>query len=99
MVGVSILKVGDILVIHSGEVEITALERTENGTVLINGGLDENNFDLAAHETGVFYKGGYSNAKTGIRSERLQSGYPQISCITTHPIWTVEKSCIIPVIS
>lgn len=63
MVDISTLKVGDILVTHAGEVKITALERTENGTILINGGLDENGFDLITDETGVFYECGYSDAK------------------------------------
>jgi hypothetical protein len=63
MVDISMLKVGDILVTHAGEVEITALAHRENGTILINGGLDENGFDLVTDETGVFYECGYSDAK------------------------------------
>ena len=63
MVDISMLKVGDILVTHAGEVEITALDRKENGTILINGGLDENGFDLITDETGVYYECGYSDAK------------------------------------
>ena len=63
MVDISRLKVGDILVTHAGEVEITALDRNENGTILINGGLDENGFDLITDETGVYYECGYSDAK------------------------------------
>ena len=63
MVDISMLNIGDILVTHAGEVEITALERRENGTILINGGLDENGFDLITDETGIFYECGYSDAK------------------------------------
>ena len=63
MVDVFMLKVGDILVTHAGEVEITALKRTESGAVLINGGLDENGFDLITDETGIFYERGYNDAK------------------------------------
>lgn len=63
MVDISLLKVGDILVTHAGDVEITDLARTENGTLLINGGLDENGFDLVTDETGVFFERGYSDAK------------------------------------
>ena len=63
MVDISLLKVGDILVTHAGDVEITALDRTEDGTVLINGGLEENGFDLVTDETGVFFERGYSDAK------------------------------------
>ena len=64
MVDISMLNVGDILATHGGDVEITALERKDNGTVLINGGLDENGFDLITDETGVFYECGYSDTKS-----------------------------------
>ena len=63
LVDISMLKVGDVLVTHSGDVEITALAREEDGTVLINGGLDENGFDLVTDDTGVFYERGYSDTK------------------------------------
>ena len=63
MVDISMLKVGDILVTHTGEVEISALERKENGTILINGGLYEDGFDLITDETGVFYECSYNDAK------------------------------------
>ena len=63
MVDISMLKVGDILVTHSGDVEITALVREDSGAVLINGGLDENGFDLITDETGIFYERGYNDAK------------------------------------
>ena len=63
MVDISMLKVGDILVTHTGEVEVAALDRKENGTILINGGLDEKGFDLITDETGVYYECGYSDAK------------------------------------
>ena len=63
MVDITMLKVGDILVTYTGEVEITSLDTKENGTILINGGLDENGFDLITDETGVFYEGGYNDAK------------------------------------
>ena len=63
MVDISMLKVGDILVTHAGEVEITTLTREENGTILINGGLYEDGFDLVTDETGIFYERGYNDAK------------------------------------
>lgn len=63
MVDISMLKVGDILVTHTGEVEVATLDHKENGTILINGGLDENGFDLITDETGVYYECGYSDAK------------------------------------
>ena len=63
MVDISMLKVGDILVTHAGEVEITTLTREENGTILINGGLYEDGFDLVTDETGIFHERGYNDAK------------------------------------
>ena len=63
LVDISTLKVGDILVTHAGEVEITSLERTENGMILINGGLYEDGFNLITDETGIFYESGYNDAK------------------------------------
>ena len=63
MVDISLLNVGDILVTHAGEVEIAALERKENGTILINGGLDENGFNLITDENGIFYECGYNDTK------------------------------------
>jgi hypothetical protein len=59
----AMLKVGDILVSHAGEVEITAMERDEKGTILINGGLSAGGFDLTTNETGFFYECGYNDAK------------------------------------
>ena len=63
MVDISMLKAGDVLVTSAGEVEIVSIERKENGTVLINGGLDENGFDLVTDESGIFYESGYNDAK------------------------------------
>lgn len=63
MVDISMLKVGDILVTHDGEIEITTLSHLENGTILINGGLDEDGIDLITDETGIYYEIGYSAAK------------------------------------
>ena len=63
MVAVSALKVGDVLVTHSGEVEITSLDRKEDGAILINGGLEEDGLDLVTDETGIYYEWGYNDAK------------------------------------
>lgn len=64
MVDISALKVGDVLATHEGEVEIAALAREENGTVLINGGLDEEGFDLVTDETGIYFVRGYNDGKS-----------------------------------
>ena len=63
MVDVSMLKVGDILVTHAGEVEIVSLDRNEFDAVFINGGLDEGGFDLITNEDGIYYESGYNDVK------------------------------------
>lgn len=64
MVDISALKVGDVLATHEGEVEIAALAREENGTILINGGLDKEGFDLVTDETGIYFVRGYNDGKS-----------------------------------
>ena len=63
MVDISKLKVGDIIVTHSGEVEVSSLERSESGLLYINGGLEEGGFDLFTDESGIFYEIGFNDAK------------------------------------
>ena len=63
MVDISILKVGDIIVSHAGEVEIASIERKDNGLIYINGGLDADGFELATGDNGIFYEQGYNDAK------------------------------------
>lgn len=63
MVDIAGLKVGDTIVRHSGDVEVTSLERDETGMVLINGGLDKGGFDLVTDDSGTFYEMGFSDHK------------------------------------
>lgn len=63
LVDISTLTVGDTLVRYSGEVEVTSMEKTEAGTILINGGEEAGGFDLATDETGIFYELGFNDAK------------------------------------
>ena len=63
MVDISNLKVGDILVKHSGKVQVTSIEQNDAGTVYINGGLDNGGFDLVTDDCGVFYEMGYNDHK------------------------------------
>ena len=63
MVDISNLKVGDILVAHAGEIEITAMERSESGIIRINGGLEEGGLDLVTDDSGIFFETGFNDAK------------------------------------
>ena len=64
MVDISILKVGDTLVTHAGEVEVLALERDAHGTLHINGGLDADGMDLVTDDSGVFFEAGFNDHKS-----------------------------------
>ena len=63
MVDISVLKEGGTIVTHAGEVEVTAMERSDSGIIYINGGLEEGGFDLVTDESGVFYEVGFNDAK------------------------------------
>ena len=63
LVDISALKVGDTLITHSGDVEVTALEQNSNGMIHINGGLDNGGFDLVTDDSGVYYETGYNDHK------------------------------------
>ena len=63
-VEISALSVGDMIVTHAGEVEVTSVERNEAGYVCINGGLDAGGFELAPEGGGIFSEIGYSDMKS-----------------------------------
>ena len=63
MVDISALKVGDTLVTHNGEVEVASVDQNENGTIYINGGLEEGGFDLVTDDSGVYFETGFNDAK------------------------------------
>ena len=58
------LKAGDILVSHWGELELLSVERRDDGSVAINGGLDAGGLELVTEDDGVFYERGFSDAKS-----------------------------------
>ena len=62
MVDIAQLKVGDIIVTHAGEVEVTTLEENSIG-IIVNGGLEEGGFDLVTDECGTFFETGFDDAK------------------------------------
>ena len=63
MVDISELKEGDTLVTQAGEIEITAMERSESGIIRINGGLEEGGLDLVTDDSGIFFETGFNDAK------------------------------------
>ena len=63
MVDIATLKVGDTLVRHSDEVEVISLERNESGRICINGGLENNGFELTTDDSGIFYEIGFNDVK------------------------------------
>ena len=63
MVEIARLKAGDILVRHSGEVQVISKEQDETGTVFINGGLGNGGFDLVTDDCGIFYESGADGIK------------------------------------
>ena len=63
MVDIAHLKVGDIVVRHSGEVKVLSKEQNEAGTIYINGGFENGGFDLVTDDCGIFYESGLNDAK------------------------------------
>ena len=45
---------------------VNSVERNAQGTVLVNGGLDEGGFDLATDDNGIYFVHGYSDMKSWI---------------------------------
>ena len=63
MVDMSLLEVGDIIVIRNQEVQVTSLERNDLGLVSINGGKENGGYDLFTNENGVYYETLFNDAK------------------------------------
>ena len=63
MVDIATLKVGDILVRHTGEIEVISIEENAFGRISINGGLENDGFDLATDDSGIFYEIGFNDVK------------------------------------
>ena len=64
MVDIAALKVGDTIVISGEKIAVNFVERKDNGSVLINGGLEEGGFDLATDDSGIYVVHGYSDMKS-----------------------------------
>lgn len=64
MVDISMLAVGDTIILRGEEVVITELSTTDYGAVQINGGLDMGGYDLVTNDHTVYFETGYSDVKT-----------------------------------
>ncbi len=84
LVDITGLKIGDTLVKHSGEVQVTSKEQSESGTVYINGGLDNGGFDLVTDDCGTFHEMGYNDHKNwypvGEATIRVSVDFEGIDC-------------------
>jgi len=63
MVDIANLKEGDTIVIRGDEVTVESLDTMDSGMVFINGGFENNGYDLWHNDTGVYYEQGMSDAK------------------------------------
>ena len=63
MVDIAGLKPGDVIVTHFGEVLASSVERNAYGTILINGGLENDGIDLFTDDDGVYYETGFNDTK------------------------------------
>ena len=63
MADVSALQVGDKITFCQEDVEVTSLEREDDGTVVINGGLDNGGIELVSNDSTAFYASGFDDLK------------------------------------
>ena len=64
MVDISKLKAGDRITICRQDVKVTSLERSENGAVIINGGLENGGYEVVSDDNTVFYADGFDDMKS-----------------------------------
>ena len=63
MIDIANLKEGDTIMIQGNEVVVETMETLESGLIFINGGMDNNGYDLWHNESGVYFEHWYNNAK------------------------------------
>ena len=63
MVDIATLKEGDTIVIRGEEVVVTSLEQNNVG-LIINGGIEENGYELCTDNTTVWFESGFNDAKS-----------------------------------
>ena len=64
MVDIASLEEGDEIVRQGKKVKISELERLESGLVRINGGEENNGFDLISNDSTVYYEIGMNDIKS-----------------------------------
>ena len=63
MADVSALQVGDKITFCREDVEVTSLERDDDGTVVINGGLENGGIELVSNDSTAYYADGFDDMK------------------------------------
>lgn len=63
LVDISTLQVGDTITINQQDVKVTTLDRDEDGTVIINGGIENGGYELVSSDETTFYANGYDDLK------------------------------------
>lgn len=62
-IDIAMLEVGNVLVTHAGEVKLESIDRNDDGSVSINGGLGNGGFDLISDIGSCYYECGFNDAK------------------------------------
>lgn len=63
MVDISLMEVGDTIRFCGEDIEISSIDRNDNGPISINGGIDAGGFDLYTDEDTVYYARGWDDMK------------------------------------
>lgn len=64
MVDIASLEAGDIIVINGEEVKVETVEQRDNGSYVINGGIEEGGVELATDDSGMFFEIGMNDVKS-----------------------------------
>ena len=63
LIDIALLKAGDVLVTHAGEVEVISVERKTGGRISVNGGWEAGGLDLMTDDCGGYYAIGANDTK------------------------------------
>lgn len=94
MVDISGMKAGDTILLSGEEIPVSAVERNDHGTILVNGGLDAGGFDLATDDDGIYYQHGYSDMKSwnlvGEAQYPLSDGFVFTDSVEGEAVYSAE---------